>query len=334
MSTIFMVFSTFAAVFALALVTAIVFGGPARLSPLKSVNDPFKLIDFSGLPPIERFIARDGTQLAYRTYEIDIERRNGCVVLVHGSSASSNSMHAIAKGIALSGYVVYALDIRGHGESGEKGQIAYVGQLEDDIEDFMKCLQPKGRKVLVGFSAGGGFALRFAADVRRSLFDGFVLLSPFLSQRASTYRPDSGGWVSVGLLRIIGLMALNRFGISALNRLPVTSYALTPEAAKLLTPAYSYALAMNFRPNDNYQADIASAVLPMEVLVGGDDDQFYAERFATEFSSTGWAVPVSILPGTGHIAMTLDSAAIEAAVQAVSRVSHALENIQKSVWSP
>lgn len=309
------------AIIAAALATAIAFGGPARLRPLQSVNDPFKSVDFSDLPPADRFAARDGTQLAYRTYGRDNGGSKGSVVLVHGSSSRSNSMHAIAKGFAVRGYVVYVLDMRGHGESGEKGRITYVGQLEDDIEDFMNGSKPLGRKVLVGFSAGGGFALRFAADARRSLFDGYVLLSPFLSQSASTYRPASGGWASVGVPRIFGLLVLNCLGISGLNYLPVTSYSLTPEAAKLLTPRYSYALAMNFRPHNDYKADIASASLPLEVVVGENDDQFYADRFAAEFSSSDRLVPVSIVPGTGHMELTLTPASIEAAVQAVARVS-------------
>ena len=309
------------AIAAIGLATAIAFGGPARLPPMQSVSDPFKSVDFSGLPPAERYAARDGTQLAYRAYAQSNGGNNGSVVLIHGSSSRSNSMHAIAEGFAAKGYVTYVLDIRGHGESGEKGQIGYVGQLEDDIEDFVRACKPLGKKVLVGFSAGGGFALRFAADARRSLFDGYVLLAPFLSQSANTYRPASGGWASVGVPRILGLLALNRLGVSGLNYLPVTSYSLTPEAAKFLTPRYSYALAVNFRPHNDYKADIASANLPMEVLVGENDDQFYADRFAAEFRSSSRPIPVSIVPSTGHMELTLTPAAIDAAVQAVARMS-------------
>ena len=321
MHTLVIAFLAVPAVIVAGLATAIAFGGPAQLPPMQSVSDPFKSVDFSDLPPAERFAARDGTQLAYRTYGQGNGGGKGSVVLVHGSSSRSNSMHAMAKGFAVRGYVVYVLDMRGHGESGEKGQIAYVGQLEDDVEDFVKASKPLGSKVLVGFSAGGGFALRFAADARRSLFDGYVLLSPFLSQSASTYRPASGGWASVGLPRIIGLLALNRIGVSGLNYLPVTSYSLTPEAQKLLTPRYSYALAMNFRPHNDYTADISASSLPMEVLVGENDDQFYADRFAAEFRSSGRTVQVSIVPGTGHMDLTLTPAAIGAAVEAVARVS-------------
>ena len=300
---------------------AIAFGGPADLPPMRSVSDPFKSVDFSDLPPIRRFAARDGAQLAYRVYGPINDGGKGSVILVHGSSSRSDSMHLLARGFAQAGYVAYALDMRGHGESGEKGQIAYIGQLEDDLEDFLKASRPSGKRSLIGFSAGGGFALRFAAGARRGLFDNYLLLSPFLSQDASTYRPASGGWASVGIPRILGLVILNRIGISSFNHLPVTAYALTPEAWKFLTPRYSFSLAMNFRPHHNYRADIAAASQPMEVLVGQDDDQFYPERFAPEFSIAGRDVPVSIVPATGHMDLTLAPVAIQAAVTSIDRLN-------------
>lgn len=298
----------------------IIFGGPAQLPPMQSVSDPFKSVDFSDLPAIQRYSARDSAQLAYRAYRPVDGSGKGSIILVHGSSARSDSVHPLAKGLAQAGYVVYSLDMRGHGESGQKGQVVYIGQLEDDLEDFLKASRPTGTKSLVGFSAGGGFVLRFAADARKNLFDNYLLLSPFLSQDASTYRPASGGWASVGMPRIMGLVALNRIGISSFNYLPVTNYALRPEAQKLLTPSYSFALAMNFRPHHNYRADIAAASQPMEVLVGEKDDQFYPERFASEFSIAARPVTISIIPGTGHIGLTTTPVAIEAAVAAVRRL--------------
>lgn len=305
---------------------AIAFGGPAQLPPMQSVSAPFRAVDFSDLPLVERFVARDGTQLAYRRYGLGNGGDQGSVVLVHGSASRSNSMHALAKGLYAKGHTVFSLDMRGHGESGRKGQISYIGQLEDDIEDFMKGANLQGKKVLVGFSAGGGFALRFAADSRRHAFDSYLLLAPFLGQNARTYRPASGGWVSVGFPRVLGLIVLNRFGISGLNHLAVTAYALGPEVQEFLTPRYSYGLAMNFRPHHNYKADIASATLPMEVLVGENDDQFHAEQFAAEFKASVRQVRVLIVRGAGHMDLTLAPSAIAAAVQAVARL-----NIRSSV---
>jgi non-heme chloroperoxidase len=300
----------------LAMAAAIQFGGPPPLPALPSVNDPFESVDFSSMPPLGRFTARDGVRLAYRAYIRPGAR--GSVVLIHGSSARSNSMHPLAQGFADAGYAVYALDIRGHGESGSKGRIAYVGQLEDDLEDFMKAVKPAGVKSLVGFSAGGGFALRFAADKRRALFDNYLLLSPFLSQSASTYRPASGGWVSVGLPRFVAIAILNRIGITWLNDMPVTTYALSETNQKILTPNYSYALSVNFRPDADYRGDIIAASQPMHVLVGSVDDEFFPNRFASEFAIAKPPVGVTVIPGVGHIGLTLSPVAIAAAVTAVS----------------
>ena len=301
---------------------AIAFGGPTAPPPMHSVDDPFRSVDFSDLPALRRYTARDGTALAYRHYRprAGQSENRGTVVLIHGSSARSDSVHPLAQGLAKAGFGVYAIDVRGHGESGHKGRIAYVGQLEDDLEDLVQIVKPAAPRCLAGFSAGGGFALRFAASARQGLFESYVLMAPFLSQDASTYRPASGGWASVGLPRILGLVALNAVGVTAFNDLPVTAYALRPEAQQFLTPSYSFALAMNFRPHQDYRADMAAARRPMAVVVGQDDDQFIADRFAPEFTAAGRPVPVTIVPATGHIGLTLSKAGIQATVDAITRL--------------
>jgi len=198
-----------------------------------------------------------------------------------------------------------------------------VGQLENDLEDLLRVVPRDGPVYLAGFSAGGGFALRFAADPRGDRFAGYLLLTPFLSQTASTYRPASGGWVSVGLPRILALAVLNSIGISIFNSLPVTRYALSPQAGKALTPCYSYALARNFRPNDDYRANIEQVRRPTEILVGERDDQFRADRFAAEFERARAPVRVTVVPDTGHADLSLEPHAIANAVRAIERLGAA-----------
>ena len=147
-------------------------------------------------------------------------------------------MHVMAKGFSAAGYDAYALDIRGHGDSSTRGHIAYVGQLEDDMEDFVHAVKLAQPSTLIGFSSGGGFVLRFAGFSKEKLFSNYLLLAPFISQDAATSRPDSGGWVSVGVPRIIAISFLNGFGVHAFDDLPVIRYALTKENAKFLTPGY------------------------------------------------------------------------------------------------
>src|SRR5213078_4789521 len=169
--------------------------------PMSSINDPFKNVDFSDLPEATYVTARDGTKLAFRAYP------------AAGGAVKGSVMHLMAKGFAAAGYAAYTLDIRGHGKSGTKGHIAYIGQLEDDLEDFVhstKLVQPS---TLAGFSSGGGFVLRFAGSPRQELFSNYLLLSPWISQDAATLRPGSGGWATVGVPRIIAISVLNGFGM-------------------------------------------------------------------------------------------------------------------------
>ena len=301
---------------AVAAAAAIAFGGPGTPAPMSSINDPFRGVDYTALPAASTFRARDGAPLAYRAYRPDGVRK-GSVVLVHGSSARGSSMHVLARAFAAAGYAAYALDIRGHGESGTKGQIGYIGQLDDDVEDFVRSVRPARPATLAGFSSGGGFALRIAAGERQKLFDNYLLLSPFISQDAPTYRPNSGGWVQVGMPRYVAIGVLHVLGLRAFDDLPVTRFALNDAARALLTPQYSFALAQNFRPRADWRASIRATGQPMRLLAGSDDEAFHAERFAGVFKAEGKDVPVTVLPGLGHIAMTLDPAAVRAAVAAV-----------------
>lgn len=101
---------------------------------MASIHDPFKAVDFSDLPALMHFIAKDGASLAYHSYRPRVSEARGSVVLAQGSSARSNSMQVLAKGFASAGWATHALDIRGHGASGPKGKISYMGQLEPGIQ--------------------------------------------------------------------------------------------------------------------------------------------------------------------------------------------------------
>jgi alpha-beta hydrolase superfamily lysophospholipase len=320
--TVLVIVAVLVAAFAL----AVAFGGPGQPPPMSSINDPFKNVDFSDLPQVSYFTVRDGTKLAFRAYPAAGDAVKGSVVLVHGSSGSSSSMHVMAKGFAAAGYAAYALDIRGHGQSGAKGHIAYVGQLEDDLEDFVHATKQAQPSTLAGFSSGGGFVLRFAGSPRQKLFSNYLLLSPFLSQDAATSRPSSGGWVSVGVPRLIAISVLNGFGVRAFNDLPVIKFALTEEAKRFLTPQYSFALAENFGPERDYQANIRAVKQPLQVLAGQNDEAFYADKFASVFQTAGKEVPVTLLPGVGHISLTLNSAAIQAAIATIESMDHQRPN--------
>jgi non-heme chloroperoxidase len=283
-----------------------------------SITDPFNSVDFSDLPPLAEFAARDGTKLAYRSYSSTVATpAKGSVVLIHGSSATSSSMHLMAKACSAAGYSTFALDIRGHGASGRKGQIAYIGQLEDDLADFMHAVSPPPPVTLAGFSSGGGFAIRFAGSKQQDLFQSYLFLAPFLSPDAPTTRPDSGGWASVGLPRIIAIATLNGFGIRTFNSLPVLRFAVNENAKAILTPEYSYALTMNFGPQRDYLADLRNMHQPFRLLIGENDEVYYAERFAEVLKQAGKDTPVTMVPGVDHIQLILSPVPLEKSIEAL-----------------
>ena len=298
---------------------ALAWGGPKDITPLASVNEPFQSVDFSDVPPAQHYTARDGTLLAWYAYPPDSTRADTStrrVVVVHGSSSRARSTHVLAQALAAQGYSVAALDMRGHGESGTRGQAAYIGQLEDDVEDFVRQVPHTGPQTLMGFSAGGGFALRFAGSARQALFDRYVLLSPFIHQDAPTARPDTGGWATIGMPRLVALTLLNRIGITWWNHLSVLQFALDEASRAGLTPRYSYTVAMNFRPHNDYQSDIRNARSTVCIVAGQDDELFYADRFADVFAQAGKPVQVTLVPGVNHMGLTLDAVAVQTVAQA------------------
>jgi pimeloyl-ACP methyl ester carboxylesterase len=169
--------------------TALVAAPLTRPPPLASISNTARAVDRSTMPDIERFQARDGTGLAYRHYPARGAAVGRVAVLVHGSSGSSTSIHALADALAARGVETFAVDIRGHGASGARGDLGYVGQLEDDLVDFVAVVRknsPDAPLTLLGHSAGGGFALRVAASPIQNLFARTVLLAPYLGYNAPT----------------------------------------------------------------------------------------------------------------------------------------------------
>jgi pimeloyl-ACP methyl ester carboxylesterase len=303
----------------LGMATALWLGGPTEPPVMTGITQAFRQVDYSGVPPLSSYAAKDGASLSYRHYAPQGAAR-GSVVLVHGSSASSRSMHPMALVLQAGGYAVYALDIRGHGDSGTKGHIDRIGQLEDDLADFMAQAKPAQPSTLAGFSSGGGFVLRIAAGPLAKSFQSFLLLSPYLHFEAPTQRPNSGGWASVGVPRLIALGMLNSAGVAQLNGLAVTRFGIDPGNADLLTAQYDFNLAANFGPPTDYRAAIRAVTQPLMVLAGENDEAFYADKFQSVFASCPGLVGVRLIPATSHAGLILDPEPLRQAVDVVRKL--------------
>jgi alpha-beta hydrolase superfamily lysophospholipase len=287
------------------LVTAMVATPLPNLPELRSVSETARAVDRSTMPALDRFTARDGTQLAYRHYPARGPANDRIAILIHGSSGSSTSVHALADALAARGIETYAPDIRGHGGSGTRGDIAYLGQLEDDLSDLVSIVRKTSQNApltLLGHSAGGGFALRVAGSPIQDLFARTVLIAPYLGYDAPTNKPHSGGWASGDMPRVLGLMALRKVGIDCCEALPTLAFAVPPHSESVLTPAYSYRLTRNFATR-GYKDDLAAAKRPITLFSGADDEMMLADKYADAIQAVAPAADVRLIEGANHMAI-------------------------------
>jgi alpha-beta hydrolase superfamily lysophospholipase len=294
---------------------ALVLGGliawPVHQPPeLKSISAYRNAMDFSALPELTRFQARDGSALAYRHYPAQAPSIGRIAVVVHGSSGSSQgAVHALSLALAARGVQTYAVDIRGHGASGNRGDIAYLGQLEDDMADLVTEIRkasPAAPLTLIGHSSGGGFALRIAGSPIQNLFTRTVLLAPYLGYDAPSSRPNSGGWANPDIPRFLALSVLRKLGMPWAESLPAIAFAVPPDWSQRLTATYSYRLMRNFAVSD-YRADLAAAKKPVTIFSGSADELMDSAKFV---ETVGDRAAVRIIQGVDHMGIVCDPAAI------------------------
>ncbi|MCO6408636.1 alpha/beta hydrolase [Hoeflea alexandrii] len=282
-------------------------------------------IDFSGQTagarpepaPLKTYQARDGATLGYRHYGSG-NADAPLVIFIHGSGWHGGAYDGLARSIAGKAGVEVALpDLRGHGPDPQtRGDIAHVGQFEEDIADLAALLRKPGQPlVLGGHSSGGGLVVRFAGGDHRSTLDGAVLLAPFLKYNAPTTRPNSGGWARPLTRRIIGLSMLNAVGITALNGLTAIQFNFPAEVLNgpeggTATTSYSYRLNTAYAPRNDYLADIAT-LPPFLLIAGADDESFVASGYEPLMKTVNPDGRYRLLDGQSHLGVIDDERTAE-----------------------
>lgn len=258
---------------------------------------------------LQSFNARDGADLQFR--EI-LSKHNTAplVVVVHGSGWHGKGYSSLARNIS-SQFDAHILipDLRGHGPKPvTRGDVAYIGQLEDDLADLIQLKRTPDQPVyLVGHSSGGGLVVRFCAGEHGELAQKAVLMSPFLKYNAPTMRANSGGWAYPLSRRIIGLSMLNLIGITTFNHLPAIQFnfpqaVLDRDKQNAATPQYSFRLNQSYAPKFDYLKDIAE--LPEFLLIAGEDDEaFNAKAFEPLMSEQTPNGIYELMPKESHLSI-------------------------------
>jgi alpha-beta hydrolase superfamily lysophospholipase len=276
----------------------------------------FERLRLSEAAPLDSYVARDGSALGLRIYPAESETS---LIVIHGSGSESRYLAPLARSVAkLSVARVYTPDLRGHGPSpARRGDVDYVDQLEDDLADLVSWVRqrhPEDRVVIAGHSSGGGLALRFAGGKYGRSADGFALIAPYLSHDAPTMRPDAGGWAHPNVPLIVALEIANSFGVERWNDRIVIEFAM-PESVRdgSQTLSYSYRLNTGYAPRD-YARDLAAVREPLLVVVGSEDEAFYADRFGETIGAHARA-DVRLVEGASHLGIVSDPETARALAQ-------------------
>ena len=285
----------------------ILFGKGKKPTPSErglAFNELF--FDYTNLPQLHTFAARDGAHIGYRRY---LSQSDTVIILVHGSGWHSRYFLPLAKFISAEGLAqVYTLDLRGHGPTPERrGDVNYHDQLEDDLADFIAFIRqehPSSRLILGGHSSGGGLVIRFAGSQYGRQADAYLLLSPFLKYNAPTIRPNSGGWAHAYTGRIAGLSMLNIMGIHWFDYLTAIEFNMPEEARDgTETLSYSYRLNTAYHPR-NYTKDLSAITQPLLVVAGTADESVVVDQYEQVISQYT-EVQVRLLQGVTHMGVVV-----------------------------
>ena len=293
----FIVFKAPIYLLALAGLAALVLGGliavPLKRPPtMTSLHAGALKIDQARLPELSRFQARDNSWLAYRLYPATGADTGRVAILIHGAS-------------------------------GTRGDVAYIGQVEDDLTDLIAQIRqtlPDARFALVGHSLGGGFVSRIAGRSVGAEFDRLVMVSPFLGHDAPTNGEGNSRWAVADVPRIFGLAILHGLGITMGESLPVIAYATDP-AASTTTSTYSFRLLADYGPGFRWsqtRATLQANAARLRLVAGSNDDLMNAPAYETQIKPLG--IPVTLVPNVDHMGACYDPAALAAIVAAVKGV--------------
>lgn len=258
---------------------------PEFENPPATTMDPEAFADLGFEQPYSfhetYFETRDGEKLFARHF---LAESKTTILLSHGVLGDSylfNKMSGLLR--EATGAEVYALDIRGHGQSGGRpGDVDYIGQYDDDLADvvsYIKQEKPDHKIIIAGHSMGGGISLRYAMRDDFPEVDGYLLTAPTLGHINPTMRTESAGpeesFLKLHIQRIIGLTMLNSVGNHEYDSLNVLFFNL-PENSPV--SRYSHRSNVSNAPAD-YRDGLKVINKPLLVIVGTEDEVMDASKF-------------------------------------------------------
>jgi alpha-beta hydrolase superfamily lysophospholipase len=219
-------------------------------------------------PTEEKIEGKRGLKIFLRSWRPSTPAR-GVVVICHGFNAHSGQYQWVADQLTAQGLAVYALDLRGRGQSdGERFYVSDISEYADDIDSVVqlaKAREPKLPVFLYGHSAGGVSACIYTLD----------------------HQPELAGLVCASFAYEVPAPDFAIAALKGLSHLAPHAHVLAlPNAAFSRDPAVVKAMS-----EDPLIAHESQPTKTVAALARADD------RLKKEFSKI--TLPVLILHGTG-----------------------------------
>ena len=229
----------------------------------------------------------DGTKMFLRTWVPDEEPR-AVIIGIHGLGSHSGLQNFIGTTFAKRGMPFYAPDLRGFGRfEGLKGHVDSFDHWIEDIHCVVKQVkeeEPHKKLFMFGHSAGGLFALYYAAKYQREL-DGIITPCPAVSERLKI---GAGTRMVMNLLSKLNTKKLFPTGLD------LTLLARNPEVVRrnqedpLRVDVTTPRMATEGLKASSCAVDIApSLTLPVLIQQTGDDLILIPEKNKLFFDAVG-----------------------------------------------
>ncbi len=265
-------------------------------------------VNFTSIPRVINFTARDGVLLPYRIYKGSTPS-NRKIYLLHDVGWHGMEFDTLARSIAYSGIAdVIVPDLRGHGASpARRGAAEYPNQLVDDLADLIhETSTPEDNIIIGGYSFGGGLAINFAASNQADIADRYILFAPFLGFNSPVDRPKPDPWLQPMLRKIAGLkifnaIGMNLFGDSIVLQLTYPRSFLAKDLGYTITREITWNMFTSFNPESVLEEGLGAMKPPVLVILARQDELFSSSQYKSVLAQYTDGADVQILENTNHM---------------------------------
>jgi len=262
-----------------------------------------------------KIMATDGVELDIKIYEPSKSKQISLLFYHGGGAYSGGGYQYLARGLSAHyGITVFLPDIRGHGESGgDRGDAPSKEQVWRDVDtalDFVQKHNPNAKIYLGGHSSGGGLVVNYATGEndsnKKSMIEGYVLVSPELGYLSGTARPDRKEFAKANIL---AFLANGLFGVLGHNKAVQFNYPseLLEEDKNLVafnTVNMANAITPE-APKEQLESMTSDSNKPVALWVGSDDELFDAQKVA-EYVPTSESNTGEVLSGKNHLGILVE----------------------------